>query len=281
MFPDLLLPSLTYPDATPERAIRSGVALARRLEGKLTVMTMTVDIPDVGNAVANALFQFDRLAAQEEGRSVRRAEGEGRTAVVAAEQAGVELTLGNLTTTLHFESEILVEACRTRDLCLMSIGPAVLADRSLAEAAIFGSGRPVLIFPEETEIVPGDHFTSVLIAWDGSANAARAVADAMPILKRADRVNILVAVGEKREAKAGLGEALAKHLLAHGVEASVHEACGVGQPIGELLREKVRAADADLLIMGAYAHSRLREFILGGATDAVLEAPPCSVLMSH
>src|SRR5688572_7713774 len=104
MFSDLLFPTLTYPDATPERAIRSGVALARRLQGKLTVMTMTVDIPDVGNAVANALFQFDRHAAHEEGRSVRLAEREGRVAAIAAEEADVEVAMSNLATALHFES---------------------------------------------------------------------------------------------------------------------------------------------------------------------------------
>jgi nucleotide-binding universal stress UspA family protein len=281
MFSDLLLASLTYPDATPDRAIRSGVALARRLDGKLTVMSITVDIPNVGNGLTKVLFPFERVAAEEEGRSARRAARESRVAVIAGENAGVQVTASNMTTALYFESDALVEACRTRDMCLMSIGPAVLADRSLVEAVIFGSGRPVLVFGEQTEIAPADRFETVLIAWDGGSNAARAVASALPILKRAERVRILVAVGEKQAAKQGVGDALARHLKAHRISSEIVEAPGVGQSIGDLLREQVSLAEADLLVMGAYGHTRLREFVLGGATDAMLEAPPCPLLLSH
>lgn len=95
----------------------------------------------------------------------------------------------------------MAEAARTYDLCLTPQGVAVEGDRSLAEAVLFGSGRPVLLYPDDQEIAPGSGIGKVAIAWDGSARAARAVADALPLLARASEVRVFVALGEKPQAK--------------------------------------------------------------------------------
>lgn len=278
---DLLLTALTYPDATPDRAIRSGVALAKRLGGELTLLAVRTDIPAMRNALANALVRLDEIAEEEEARSAAAAQLEAVCARIAAEAAGTAICTQSVVARLFEEAEAVARAARTRDLTLVAIGPAVLADRDLAETVLFGSGRPVLAYPEGEEIAPADGFGTVAIAWDGSARAARAVADALPLLHRAKSVRIFVAIGEKAQAAEGAAADLVRHLRAHGVAAKVDERVARGDSIGRRLADYITETRPDLLVMGAFGHARLREFVLGGATQAILEAPPCPVLMSH
>ena len=174
-FADLLLPVLSYPDATPDRAIRAGVALAKRFGGGLTLLTMRVDIPKFGNVLANALIDLDRQGELEEARSTATARLEALCAQVAAETFGEPLRVETRCAPLYEEGNAVAEAARTYDLCLTPQGVAVEGDRSLAEAVLFGSGRPVLLYPDDQEIAPGSGIGKVAIAWDGSARAARAV----------------------------------------------------------------------------------------------------------
>lgn len=280
-FRDLLLPALTYPDATRDRALRSGVALARRLGGDLTLLTVQTDIPDLRNPLANALIRLDQLTEIEEARSAAAAQLEASCARIAAEAAGEPIEVKAIQARLYEEADCITRAARTRDLCLLPLGASVLAARALAEAVLFGSGRPVIVYPEDREIAPTPAFDIVAIAWDGSARAARAVADALPVLKRAREVRVFVGVDEKPQARAGLAEDLSRHLTKHGVPVGRDERLARARPIGQVLSEYVAAEQVELLVMGGFGHARLREFILGGATEAMLEAPPCPVLMSH
>lgn len=197
---DLLLTALTYPDATPDRAVRSGVALAKRLGGDLTLLTVQVDIPALHNPLANALLNLDRIGELEEARSAATAQLEAVCARIAADDAGTPIRTETITARLYEEADVIARAARTRDITLVPIGPAVLADRALAETVLFGSGRPVLVYPEALDVTPGDRFGTVAIAWDGGARAARAVADAMPLLRNAREVRIFIALGEKPQA---------------------------------------------------------------------------------
>lgn len=281
MYPDLLLATLSYPDATPDRAIRSGVALASRFGGGLTLLTLTADIPTLRNPLANALIRMDQMAAIEEARSAASAKLEALCGRIAAEDSGVDLRVQTLRARVFEEADAVAAAARTHDLCLIPLGLSVLADRSLAEAVLFGSGRPLLAYPDTLEIAPGGGPGRVTIAWDGSARAARAVADAMPLLLRAREVKVFIAVGEKPAAQPGSARDLLRHLDAHGVPAGLDEVPAEGRGIGDLLTDHVQRTAADLLVMGGFGHARLREFVLGGATDAMLQEPPCPVLMSH
>lgn len=280
-YADLMLTALTYPDATPDRAIRSGVALARRLGGALTFLTVRVDLPQLHNALANALLKLDRISDMEQARSAANAELEAACARIAGEVFDKPLSTEVVTAELYEEAEVVARAARTRDLTLTPIGPAVLADRDLAETILFGSGRPVVIYPETADITPGDGFARVAIAWDGSRAAARAVADALPILIQAGEVRIFTALGDKPQAVKGTAAELQRHLRRHGVDAVIDERLDHDRAIGGRLAEYVAEVEPQLLVMGAYGHARLREFVLGGATEAVLEAPPCPVLLSH
>lgn len=280
-YADLLLTALTYPDATPDRAVRSGVALAKRIGGAATFLAVQVDLPKLHNPLANALIKLDKLSELEEARSRATAQLEATCARIAADIAHESLRTEILVAKLYEEAEAVARAARTRDLTLVPIGPAVLADRDLAETVLFGSGRPVIVYPETMEIAPADRFDIIAIAWDGGAAAARAVSDALPMLAAAKEVRIFIALGDKPQAVKGAGRELVRHLAAHGVQAGVDERLAHDQSIGHRLADYVDATRPDLLVMGGYGHARLREFVLGGATDAMLEAPPCPVLMSH
>lgn len=280
-YADLLLPALTYPDATPDRAIRSGVALVRRLGGELTFLTVRADLPQLHNLLANATIHLDETSRLEEARSAATADLEAACARLAAEILNQPLHSETVCAKLYEEADVVARIARTHDLTLVSIGPAVIADRGLAETVLFGSGRPLLAYPEAVEIPPADSFRRIAIAWDGGATAARAVADALPLVRRAEDVRIFTALGDKPQAVQGAGDALARHLRLHGVLARVDERLARGEPAGRCLTAYVAETHPDLLVMGGYGHARLREFILGGATQAVLDAPPCPVMLSH
>lgn len=280
-FRDILLPALTYPDATPDRALRSGVALTRRLGGDLTLLPVQVDLPQLHNPIANAVIDLDHKARMEEARSAAAAQLESVCGRIAAEEAGVPVSVEPFTAKLYQEVDEIARMARTRDLCLVPVGPSTPESRGVAEAVLFASGRPMVLYPENLEIAPADGFDTVAIAWDGGARAARAVADALPLLQRAGDVRILVALGEKPQAVAGIGADLVRHLAAHGVVARIDEVGIEARPIGLLLADYVVAEHVDLLVMGGFGHARIREFVLGGATQAMLDRPPCAVLMSH
>lgn len=280
-FRDLLLPALTYPDPTPDRALRSGVALARRLGGELTLLPLQVDLPELRNPIANALIDLDHKARLEEARSAAAASLESVCGRIAAEEAGVPIRVESFAAKLYEEIDEIARAARTRDLCLAPVGPATPAARGVAEAVLFASGRPMIIYPEDLEITPADGFGKVALAWDGNARAARAIADALPTLARAQDVRIFVGTGEKPGAVAGLANDLVRHLAAHGIAARVDEVPAEARPIGLSLADYVVGQGLELLVMGGFGHARLREFVLGGATQAVLDSPPCAVLMSH
>ena len=281
MYRDLMLAALTYPDATPNDALRNGVALAKRLGGLMTLLTVKVDIPELGNALSDALFGFEKLAAHEEIRSAARAQAEANAVRLAAEEFGEPMRHVTVTASLQLQADVIAKAARTHDLTLLALGDAVLAGQEIAEALLFGSGRPIIVYPETFELTAQDSFSSVVIAWDGSAAAARAVSEALPILKRCPRVEIFVAVDEKPGVSLGSANDLLRRLDMHGVRAAVEERAASGARIGAMLNDRVVETAADLLVMGAYGHARFREFILGGATYAILEAAPCPVLMSH
>jgi nucleotide-binding universal stress UspA family protein len=123
----------------------------------------------------------------------------------------------------------------------------------------------------------------VLVAWDGSREAARAVHDALPLLRRAREVSVLVADPERLATKIGEkpGADLAAHLARHGLPVRVEVVKSGGRPLGEILLAQVEEERADLLVMGGYAHARLRELVLGGTTRHVLTHASVPVLLSH
>src|SRR5581483_7620686 len=120
----------------------------------------------------------------------------------------------------------------------------------------------------------------VLVLWDFNRAAARAIADAMPILEKARNVRVVTFLNEKRFDRAVKFYDLKKHLDIHEVNATFDSIDTAGRPIGDAIRKCI-SAPTNLLVMGAFGHNRMLEFILGGATRSALNDPPIPVFMSH
>jgi len=120
-----------------------------------------------------------------------------------------------------------------------------------------------------------------VVAWDFSRSAARAVADAIPILEKAKTVRIVTVTNEKVIDTRHSSEELAKNLSRHGIDVIVDRVEAAGRSIGESLTREIASCNADVLVMGAYGHSRFREFVLGGATQSMLSKPLLPILFSH
>jgi nucleotide-binding universal stress UspA family protein len=147
-----------------------------------------------------------------------------------------------------------------------------------AEAVIFGSGRPTILLPELTQAGNIDH---IAIAWDGSRVAARAVADASLLLQRAKMISVLTVVDEKPLPEKDPGERLAARLRKSGLAAEAVQIRAEDCPISVTLQEQAIERGATLLVMGGYGHSRVRDFVLGGATEGILSDLQMPVLLSH
>ena len=148
--------------------------------------------------------------------------------------------------------------------------------RNVVDGAVFETGRPVLISPAQAPATLGD---KVFIAWNRSAQSARAVASAMPFLERASQI---VIVYVDTGAKAGPSpEELQASLAWHGIEAEAKRIPPGGSSVAELISSSAADFGADLLVMGAYSHSRLREMVLGGVTRYILDHTALPVLMMH
>ena len=147
------------------------------------------------------------------------------------------------------------------------------ASAEMLEAALLQTGQPVLIVPPQSQECVA---SKIVIGWNASAEAARAVAAAMPCLTVADAVTILIS--PKRAASA---KDLAGHLVWHGVKASVRQFRVGTRSVGETLLAEARALKADLLVIGGYSHVRARELLFGGVTRHILAATEIPVLMAH
>ena len=167
---------------------------------------------------------------------------------------------------------------RLHDLTVLDIGPRTYdLDREMIEKALFQSGRPVIA-------VPRGHgaFTSrrVVVAWDGSAQAARAANDAMPFLRAAEAVELVSVAGTEELHASVPGAEFAPHLARHGVNVSVVDV-PVVRDVAETIRNQARMFHADMLVTGAYGHSPLREFFFGGVTRSLLRSSPAPLFLSH
>lgn len=279
--PDILLHLDSYPEETSTAAIDQAVAFGASLNGLVTALAVHIDIRVPRNKVADYLVGLSRLEAEEEGKSLQAC----KRVLAHFSARAKEFSMPGDTllerANLYLVGEHVAQRARTRDLCMVPVAGRLDGQRSVAEAVIFDSGRPTVVFWPGVANLPQAGLNTVVLAWDGSRCAARAMADAMPVLLKAKKVLVFTALREKPEAVAGLGADAVRHLQAHGVAAVAEQKDADRQPIGRVLDDYVRDVDADMLVMGAYGRSRMREFILGGATEHVLNDPKVPLFLSH
>jgi nucleotide-binding universal stress UspA family protein len=275
MFKDLLLPLPVQADiAVSAKAMSRALEAAKLLEARVTALALEpqLAVPAAFGADrthVGTIIKAQRAALHKAAQETLDAFGE------AARETGLSYRaeLVSLADTVSFHP-VVVQA-RLRDLAILPFVPGDGAWEYLAQSLIFDSGRPILVMPQ------GDapfRFDRIVVAWDFSRAAARAVGDALPLLRRAIEVCVVVAGKDKSLPNAPV-EDLVTRLACNGVKATVEAIEPAGRTIGETLDEA--AASADLLVMGGFGHSRARDFFLGGATKHVLRKPSRPTFLSH
>jgi nucleotide-binding universal stress UspA family protein len=263
--------------AAQDFAADYAVSVAAAFGAHLTGVAFLYDpiIPDGGfGAIPVDVIELQREEnAKVAGAAIERFEAAAKRAGVAATSRTVDATLGGGATLFgrmarRFDLAVIGQAQREHGA----------SEELMVEGALFESGRPLLVVPyiQRDGFAPG----RVLVAWDGSATAARAVADAMPFLARATAVDLLI-VTEERKHVGVAGVRMSAHLARHGVSAAIRRVERGDLAIGDAILSYAADSDAGMLVMGGYGHSRLREFVLGGVTRGILHSMTLPVLMSH
>ena len=276
---DILLPLVGEPSPAAIAAIDKCMAVAGDIGARVTALAIEEDTLVRPRVMISA--DLDNAAVAGAVRSVSNAQGLLSAFDAAASRYGVrnEHRLNRLAAT-DIPAEF-AESARLKDLSLVPVKSDDSQSEKIVEQLIFGSGRPILMCPEEFAADLAVTFDHAVIAWDHSAPAARAVADALPMLQAAVNVRIITATDEKTPAEQKSGAALVSHLAEHGIKATFETVKIGGSSVGKVFEAYVKANAIDLLVMGAYRHSRLNEIVWGGATKTVIGRPPCWVMMSH
>jgi len=271
--------------AAMETAFLAGTALGAHVEVFHVSPDPASAVPYVGEAMAGALVEEMMAVAEREAKSRADALKAAFDALVTAR--GITLRNGPPPLDELTADWVVVDGNEPEQVAARGrVSDLIVAGRPepnrelpsliTLNVALMEAGRAVLVAPPAA---PASVASRVVIAWNGSPEAARAIQAAMPLIEGAERVTILAA--SDVDALCGADE-LARHISWHGVTADVIGVKGHhGEDVGKALLTHCDEIDADLLVMGAYTHSRLRQLILGGVTRYVLDHADIPVLLSH
>lgn len=281
----LLVPTATGHDTT--HRLMAALKLSKRLHAHVEVLFVSPDAP----ALLAGLPEAARVA------GVTLAALERETAAMAAagkasleswcDKAGVgtlpsperlDATFAKWREAVGDLETVVALAGRVSDLIIID-RPSSNAPftETIFDAAVFSTGRPALMVPST---LPYDLLSHVVIAWNGTLEAARVVGQSIALLHEADRVSVIQAHGHGAD-ETKMADLVA-YLRWHGIVASdVSVTCSADQTVGESILAEVKHIDATMLVMGAYTHSRIQQFLLGGVTRDVIAKSHIPVLMTH
>jgi nucleotide-binding universal stress UspA family protein len=272
--------ALSFGELTPtpveERRAAESYAIAfcaqERAHLSVFMAAPNLRIPSAG-FIPLALAMVDEVNAE---RRIHAGEAEKRI-TSAATVAGITVEFQIVRQSYSDTNHCLAVAARTNDIVIVSRWMIGLFDRDLIEAMLFTSGRPVLVIPPLWE--RGPDFQNIMIGWDGGAKAARAVGDALPLLTRAERVKIVCVSPDA--SKSVSGAALAAHIARHCKNVMITDLPTQHGDVSGTLRSHATMKRANLLVMGAYAHPKLLEMVLGGVTSGMLSEAELPILLSY
>jgi nucleotide-binding universal stress UspA family protein len=196
-------------------------------------------------------------------------------------RAGISAESRTLDVPVVSAANVFAHVARRFDMAIMGQPepPKPALERLIVEAALFDSGRPVLIVPYIQRT--GLKLDRVMVGWDGSRSAARAVADATPFLVRAKVSEVVIVASEPIKSDEVPGAEVGRHLTRHGAKVELKSIVTSETDVANTILSRAADTSADFLVMGGYGHSRLREFILGGVTREILSSMTIPTLMSH
>ncbi len=274
-------------------ALQAAVVIGRKFKSHMDVLHVKPDartaVPLLGEGMSGAMIEeMITLAEQEGNERSQKAHDQFdefcKTNKISVfdretEEPGpaASVTAGWLEVTGR-EDEQVGRTARLADLIVVSRASdeGEFASGAVLNAALFESGRPVLLAPPKLK---GRFGKTIAVAWNGSAESARAVSGALPFLKKAEKVYALTADTENTNQK--VSNDLADFCAWHGIKAEPVGFSPAGHSVGEAVLMECEKLSADMLVMGAYTHSRMRQLILGGLTDHVLHNATIPVLMAH
>ena len=251
--------------------------IASLFEAHLSAVAFAYE-PPVGGTILEGVgasiidgWRADRKADAE--RAQRSFEGRARL-------AGIHADSQVLSEHVAEAAQIFSTIARNYDLSVIAQAQPNddLPESLTIEAALFESGRPVLVVPYIQDT--GIKLDRVMVCWDGSRNAARAVGDAMPLLKRAGRIEV-VTIEQKERRNELRGAQIAEHLARHKLKVELKPIIAPDSDVANVVLSHAADNDIDFIVMGGYGHTRIREFVLGGATRDMLNTMTVPVLMSH
>ena len=199
----------------------------------------------------------------------------------AAKRAGVTAETRILEASISGAADQLGHLARRFDIAVVGQPPREhpAAEEVVDEGVLFESGRPVVFVPFIHQ--GGMKLTHVMVCWDGSRAATRAIADSLPLLKKAKTVEIVIVAGKPAKSDDVPGADLGQHLARHGLKVDIKRITSPEIDVASTILSYAADSDADMIVTGGYGHSRLREFVLGGVTRGLLQSMTVPVLMSH
>ncbi len=262
-------------------AIAAAVMLARATDAHVSGLYVVPAVqvyPSVGFEAAPQVFEGNRTFFKNNAAAVKQSFEE------ALAREGLAHDFHQIEAHTPVIADEVIAAGRSADLIIVSAtNPDEITgvERDFVEQVVMAAGRPVIVLPAKGPVALS--LADIVLGWDGGREAARAAFDAVPLLKLADKVRIVRVDPQKDPDLRGsvAGADLAETLARHGVKATVQSYATDGMDEGQALMRCADDCGAGLIIMGAYGHSRLAEFIFGGATRFVLTRMTRPVLMSH
>ena len=261
-----------------DRARDYAIALAERLDAHLTGIAFSYEpvIPMMGSIEAVPAQFIDELRGDNE-KAAREAKANFQKAIG---EAGLRADCYSPNASVAAAAGLFARIGRHFDLTVVQQAEATTFENDfIIEAALFESGRPVVVVPYIQDAAPS--FKHVLVCWDGSRPGARAIADAVPLLRRADKIEVITVAEAGKVTEEFPGAEIGRHLSRHGLKIEVKRIDVSNVDVASVILSHAADTSADFLVMGAYGHTRLREFILGGVTAEILSSMTAPVLMSH
>jgi len=258
-------------------ATQYAISMAKTLTAEVTSFVPELDVVVPRSAYGR------HLTAQVPGSSLLEGADAKKRAdllLAMARDAGVAINVRTERSYAHTLSEVVTELARLNDVVVAGVDRrGILSEFAITEYVLFQSGRPIIVVPES--FCSSFCCEQVVVAWDYSRAAARAMADALPLLRRAREVVLMTVVDEKRIVTSLTEEDVLSALRKRDINARFELIEQKSRSISDVIDDGARALRADLLVMGGYGHSRFREFVLGGATRGILHAPALPTLLSH
>ena len=262
--------------------VTAAAQIAQAMDAHLDALALGVDRTQIGYSYVGSGAVVIAAAMDRAEAEAREAEA-ALNAAIGAQTSALRSSVESVVTQLGALTDVVAARARYSDLVVLPLPYGKergVEDEAITEAALFEGMAPVLIVPPSGMRRPEPK--RILLAWNQSREALVAARRAMPFLKRADMVQIVVidppAHGPERSDPGGL---LCQLLVRHGVKAEVSVLARALPRVSDVLARQARDVDADMIVMGAYGHSRFREAILGGATRDMLEKSEVPVFLAH